>query len=187
MPRITKVYTRTGDDGSTALGSGQRIQKTHPRIVAYGTVDEVNAHVGAALAVRPASDLVEPLRQIQNDLFHLGASLCVREEDKQRYPMPEVEQQHVQWLEELMDRFSAKLPALENFVLPGGTPTAAHLHVARTVCRRGERSVLELAEDEPIGAHVVVYLNRLSDALFVLARYDNHAAGVPEPTWNSRA
>jgi cob(I)alamin adenosyltransferase len=187
VPRITKVYTRTGDDGTTGLGSGQRVPKTAPRIAAYGTVDELNAHVGAALAAGPVADLLEPLRAIQNELFHVGADLCVPEPDKARSPGPRIEQRHVQALEHLIDCLSKHLPPLENFILPGGTPAAAQLHVCRTVCRRAERDVLALAEREPVGPHVVAYLNRLSDALFVMCRYQNQRSGVADPLWNSRA
>jgi cob(I)alamin adenosyltransferase len=187
VPRITKVYTRTGDDGSTGLGSGQRLSKTAPRLVAYGTVDELSAHLGVVLAADPAPELVAPLRRIQNDLLHLGADLCVPEADKARCPGPRIEPRHIEALELLMDDITAQLPPLTNFLLPGGTPAAAQLHVARTVARRAERLVIALADTEPIGPHVVPYLNRLSDALFVLARYQNKLAGVTDPTWDSRA
>ena len=187
MPRITKVYTRTGDDGTTGLGDGQRVPKTSLRIAAYGTIDELNAQIGVVLAAGAANELVEPLWRIQNELFHAGAELCVPEADKAKHPGPRVEARHVEALEQLMDRLNAQLPALKNFILPGGSPAAAQLHVARTVCRRAERDVLALAAQEPIGAHVVPYLNRLSDALFVLARFQTKLAGVDEPLWDSRA
>ncbi len=187
MPRITKVYTRTGDDGTTGLGSGTRVAKTDARIVAYGTVDELNSHVGVVLALPVADKIREPLRRIQNELFHIGADLCVPESEKGQWPMPRVEGRHVDALEQLMDALSEELEPLKNFVLPGGTPAAAALHVARTVCRRAERDVLALAARESVAPDTVHYLNRLSDALFVMARYDNKVAGVPEPTWDSRA
>lgn len=187
MPRITKVYTRTGDDGTTALGTGQRVPKSAPRIQAYGTVDELNALVGVVLAAGVAPALVDPLRRIQNELFHLGAELCVPEADRARRPGPRIETRHVQALEQLMDQLSAALAPLQNFVLPGGTAAAAHLHTARTVCRRAEREVVALSATEPVGPEAIKYLNRLSDALFVMARFDNQTAGVPEPLWDSRA
>jgi cob(I)alamin adenosyltransferase len=187
VPRITKVYTRTGDDGTTALGSGQRVPKTAPRIRAYGTVDELNAQVGVVLTAGLAAELVEPLRRIQNDLFHLGAELSVPEADKAKRPGPQIEGRHVEVLEQLMDRLAAQLEPLKNFVLPGGSPAAAQLHVARTVCRRAEREVVALAEREPVGPNAIQYLNRLSDALFVLGRYQNKLSGVDEPLWDSRA
>jgi len=187
MPRITKVYTRTGDDGTTGLGTGQRVSKNALRIAAYGTVDELNAQIGTVLTVHPCAELVEPLRRIQNDLFHLGAELCVPEADRARFPGPRIEARHVEGLERLIDDLNGQLPPLSNFVLPGGTPAAAQLHVARTVCRRAEREVVSLSSHEPIGAYVLPYLNRLSDALFVMARYDNRRAGVDEPLWDSHA
>ena len=187
MARLTKIYTRTGDDGSTALGSGERIRKTSPRIAAYGTVDELNAQLGVVLAANPATDLAGPLLRIQNEMFHLGGQLSVPESAGARVPGPKIEARHVAQLEKLIDGFNQKLEPLKNLVLPGGHLAAAHLHVARTVCRRAERVMVGLAEKEPIGEHVVPYLNRLSDLLFVMARYQNKVAGVDEPLWDSRA
>jgi len=187
MPRITKVYTRTGDDGRTGLGGGQRVLKDSPRIEAYGTVDELNSAIGVALAAGPVPELAEKLRAIQNELFHLGSDLCIVEEDKARMPVPKIEERHVTALETTMDALTEKLTPLENFVLPGGAPAAAALHVARTVCRRAERRVFALSRTEPVGPHTIVYLNRLSDALFVMARYENAKRGVPDVLWNSRA
>jgi cob(I)alamin adenosyltransferase len=129
----------------------------------------------------------EALARIQNELLHLGADLCVPEEDKKRLPVPRIEARHIEALEALMDRLSADLAPLENFVLPGGTPGAALLHVARTVCRRAERLVVALARTEAVGEFAVPYLNRLSDALFVMARYENKARGVADRLWDSRA
>ncbi|MEW6249518.1 MAG: cob(I)yrinic acid a,c-diamide adenosyltransferase [Planctomycetota bacterium] len=186
MPRITKVTTRAGDDGSTALGSGQRVPKSALRIAAYGTVDELNAALGVVLASNPAEELREPLRRIQNELFHLGADLCVPEGDKGRHPGPRIEARHVVALDKLIAELSRQLPPLRNFVLPGGDPAAAQLHVARTICRRAEREVVALAAQEPVGPQAIPYLNRLSDALFVLSRRQNGLAGRPEPTWDSR-
>jgi cob(I)alamin adenosyltransferase len=187
VPRITRVYTRTGDDGTTALGTGERVPKSAPRIEAYGTVDELNAQLGVVLRVGVCGGLIEPLRRIQNELFHAGAELCVPEADRASCPGPRIEGKHVDALEALMNRLSEDLEPLENFVLPGGTLAAAKLHVARTVCRRAERVVAALAEQEPVGAELIKYLNRLSDALFVMARYDNRQGGVSEPVWDSRA
>ena len=187
MPRITRVYTRTGDDGATSLGGGRRVPKDSPRIEAYGTVDELNSQIGAALAAGLVPPLAEALAPVQNDLFHLGSDLCVSEEDKARRPVPRIEERHVLALERLMDRLSEELSALENFILPGGSAGAARLHVARTVCRRAERRVVALARQEPVGAHPVTYLNRLSDLLFVMARYENRSRGVSDVLWDSRA
>ena len=187
MPRITKVYTRTGDAGTTALGGGQPVPKDALRIAAYGTVDELNSVLGMALAGGLADDLASFLRGVQNELFHLGSDLCILEEDKQRLPVPRIEPRHVDALEALMDRLSEKLPPLDNFILPGGTVGAGHLHVARCVCRRAERELVALARTEAVGEHTVRYLNRLSDALFVMARYENLERGVADVLWNSRA
>ena len=186
MPRITKVYTRTGDDGTTALGEGTRVPKDAARIEAYGTVDELSSILGAARAIGLDRSLDGALSSIQNELFHLGSDLCVPELDKERRPVPRIESRHVDALENLMDRLSAKLEPLENFILPGGTAAAAQLHVARTVCRRAERRLVTLASLEPVGAHAVRYLNRLSDALFVMARYENLTKGSPDVLWDSR-
>ncbi|MEP0847699.1 MAG: cob(I)yrinic acid a,c-diamide adenosyltransferase [Phycisphaerae bacterium] len=187
MPRLTRIYTRTGDDGTTALGTGERVAKTSARVAAYGAIDELNSQLGVALASGLLAELVEPLRTAQNELFHAGADLCVPEKDKPSHPGPRIEARHVERLERLMDRLSESLPALENFVLPGGAAAAAQLHVARAVCRRAERDVARLMELEPVNPQILRYLNRLSDTLFVMARRQNHAAGVPEPTWDSRA
>jgi len=186
MPRITKVYTRTGDDGTTGLGGGERIAKDARRIEAFGTVDELNSQIGVAIASGLDADLAARLAIVQNDLFHLGSDLCALEADKTRRPVPTIEQRHIDALELWMDAMSAELSPLENFVLPGGTKGAAHLHVARTVCRRAERHAVGLARQERIGAHVVPYLNRLSDALFVAARFQNRRQGNPDVLWNSR-
>jgi cob(I)alamin adenosyltransferase len=187
MPRITKVYTRTGDDGTTGLGGGQRVRKDSLRIRAFGTVDELNSVIGVAIATGLDNDLRAKLETIQNELFHLGSDLCILEDDKVRFKVPQIEQRHVDALEEVMDDLSDQLPPLENFVLPGGSLGAAHLHVARTVCRRAERLTLALARKERVGGFVVMYLNRLSDALFVMARYENKQKHMTDVLWNSRA
>ena len=187
MPKITKVYTRTGDSGTTALGGGQRVPKDSLRVAVYGTVDELNSHIGATLAAGVDKALTEDLLRIQNELFHLGSDLCVLEEDKERMPVPRVEQRHVEALEELMDRLTAELEPLENFVLPGGAPAAVQLHLARTVCRRAERQLVTLAAAETVGEQTIPYLNRLSDTLFVMARFENKRKGVPDVLWDSRA
>jgi cob(I)alamin adenosyltransferase len=187
MPRITKVYTRTGDDGTTALGGGQRVAKDSLRIIAYGDVDELNSQIGVAVAVGLDDEISSELLRVQNELFHLGSDLCILEEDKARWPVPQIEERHVTALEEGMDRWGDELGPLANFILPGGSLGAAHLHVARTVCRRAERSLVALAREEPIGEWTVRYLNRLSDALFVLSRLENHRRGIPDVLWNSRA
>lgn len=187
MPRLTKIYTKRGDAGQTSLGGGQRVPKDHLRVAAYGTVDELNAQLGVALAGGLCERLASLLPAIQNELFDLGSELCFVEEDKQRYKLPQIEARHVERLEALIDEMTAVLEPLRNFILPGGSPGAAQLHVARTVCRRAERAVATLAHEESIGGQVLPYLNRLSDALFVMARYENHQAGIPEPLWQPGA
>jgi cob(I)alamin adenosyltransferase len=157
------------------------------RIEAYGTVDELNSFIGVAIASGLESTLAEKLAAVQNELFHLGSDLCILEEDKKRLQVPVIEQKHVDDLEAWIDRLSDRLGPLENFILPGGSPGAAHLHVARAVCRRAERLVTRLAESEAVGPAVIKYLNRLSDALFVMARYENLEKGVADVLWDSRA
>ena len=186
MPRITKVYTRTGDQGETSLATGARVAKTSPRIRAFGAVDELNSCLGVALALELEDAIQRALQRIQNELFHLGSDLCVPEADKQQMPVPVIEDGHVEPLEQHLDEWSEALPPLQNFILPGGTKAAAALHQARAVCRRAECDVLALAEGEEINARVVVYLNRLSDLLFVAARRQNAAEGASDVLWDSR-
>ena len=186
MPRLTKIYTKTGDDGTTALGGGQRVEKDSLRIETFGTVDELNAQIGVAIASGLEASLTEHLTRVQNELFHLGSDLCVLEADKAARPVPRIEEKHVRALETEMDRMTEALGPLTNFILPGGSLGAGNLHVARTVCRRAERLAVALAREEAIGPFVVKYLNRLSDALFVMSRWENRHRGVPDVTWNSR-
>ena len=187
MPRLTKIYTGQGDDGTTALSGGQQVPKDALRVAAYGTVDELNAALGAALAAGLSARLAEIGPRIQNDLFHLGADLSFREADKAEVEIPQIDAHHVAYLEKLVDEMVNVVGPLQNFILPGGSPGAAQLHVARTICRRAERKVVALAREEAVGAYVIPYLNRLSDALFVMARYENHERGVAEPLWDSHA
>jgi len=187
MPRLTKIYTRKGDGGDTSLGGGQRVPKDSLRVEAYGTVDELNSVIGVAVAGGLSQRLAALLPVIQNELFHLGSDLCFVEADKVKYALPQIEERHVQALEALIDEMSAVVGPLENFILPGGALGSAQLHVARTVCRRAERIVTALAREEAIGRYVLAYLNRLSDTLFVMARYENYQQGVAEPLWNTLA
>jgi cob(I)alamin adenosyltransferase len=187
MPRLTKIYTRTGDDGTTALGGGQRVPKDALRIETFGTVDELNSAIGVALAGGLEPTLADELRRVQNELFHLGSDLCALEDDKARTPVPRIEPRHVQALELAIDRMGGSLGPLRNFILPGGSTGAADLHVARTVCRRAERLAVALSRKEAIGPFVLPYLNRLSDALFVMARWENRHRGIDDVTWDSRA
>jgi cob(I)alamin adenosyltransferase len=182
MVVLNRIYTRTGDDGTTALGTGERLPKFAPRISAYGTVDETNAAIGVARLHLGGQhgELDRQLIRIQNDLFDLGADLCVPDRGK---PLPytplRVSDAQVKRLEDEIDGMNGSLPALRSFVLPGGAPAAAALHVARTVCRRAERLVVELAgmPDEPVSPAAIKYLNRLSDYLFVASRHVNKDAG----------
>jgi cob(I)alamin adenosyltransferase len=178
--RLTRIYTRGGDRGETSLGDGSRVPKLDRRIGAYGAVDELNSHVGVALAGELPEELRAPLELIQNELFDVGADLSVpfgaAGDGRLR-----VSQERVDELERLCDRFNAELPELKSFVLPGGTAASARLHVARTVCRRAEREALAAAEEVEVNPLVAVYLNRLSDLLFILARAAN--AGHDEPLW----
>lgn len=187
MPRLTKIYTGKGDEGSTRLSSGELVAKDDPRVIAYGTVDELNSAIGVALAGGLAETLREALLPVQNELFHLGSDLSFRGELEAGRAIPQIEERHVRKLESLIDKMTAVVGPLENFVLPGGAPGAAQLHVARTICRRAEREVTTLARAEPVGVFVLPYLNRLSDALFVMARFENMSEGVAEPLWDSRA
>lgn len=183
MPRLTRIYTKTGDEGLTGLGGGRRVSKDSARVRAYGTVDELNSAIGVALALGLSDRLTRELGTIQNELFDLGSDLCWPNDDERRERIPTVQAHHVERLEGLIDELNEVVGALTNFLLPGGSPGAAQLHLARTICRRAERETITLSRDEEIGALVLPYLNRLSDALFVMARYENHERGVAEPLW----
>ena len=182
MARLTKIVTRTGDDGTTGLAGGKRVSKDSPRIWAVGTIDELNSAIGLACAIRTDPVLDAHLRQIQNDLFNLGAELATPP-DAFKKGMPCVDQQRVAGLEKLVKDLARELGPLKEFILPGGGPVAAQLHVARTICRRAERFCVRLGKEEKIGDQVIPYLNRLSDALFMLARWANIRAAVKEAYW----
>jgi cob(I)alamin adenosyltransferase len=185
MLRIMKIYTRTGDDGTTGMLGPGRVRKSSPRIEAYGTVDELNAVLGVARALAGVTALDELLGGIQSTLFTVGAQLATVA-PQLRETLDRVGDADVQLLESAIDAFEAELPALTTFVLPAGTPLATELHLARTVCRRAERRVVTLAEHEDVDATVLRYLNRLADLLFVMARVANHRAGVTETPWRAR-
>ena len=187
MPKITRAYTRTGDDGTTGLAAGERVPKDSLRIEAIGSVDELNAVLGIALASGLDANLESGLSRVQNDLFHLGAMLCVTDSGGRRGAGPRIEQKHVEALEKITDRLSADLPPLQNFILPGGSAGASALHWARTVCRRVERRVVALNRKEAVEPAVLKYLNRLSGLLSVAARQANRLAGTAEVFWDSRA
>ena len=178
--RLTRIYTRGGDGGETSLGDGSRVSKLDCRIGAFGTVDELNSALGVVLAGDVPDAMRGPLERVQNELFDVGADLSVPWGVTDRL---RVDQALIDRLEELCDAFNADLPELRSFVLPGGTETAARLHVARTICRRAEREVLLGAQEVELNPLVLAYLNRLSDLLFILARAANAAAGRDEPLW----
>jgi cob(I)alamin adenosyltransferase len=175
--RLSRIYTRTGDDGTTGLGDGQRVRKDHARVEAYGTVDEANSAIGTILGVPGLPEAVSRcLIEVQHDLFDLGGELCI---PGTRVIKPE----QIVRLEEILDEFNDPLPALKDFILPGGGPAAAACHLARTIVRRAERRVWTLADSEPVNLEVPKYLNRLSDLLFVIARVlARHEQGI-EVLW----
>lgn len=181
-----KIYTRTGDAGDTALFGGGRVSKDHHRVSAYGTVDELNASVGVAVAAVADAEIQKRLGQVQHDLFALGAVLATvpTQEDRPRPKgLPQLPTGRVAEMEAWMDAADGEVAPLRAFILPGGTPGAAALHLARTVCRRAERAVVHLATLEPVDEGIVVYLNRLSDLLFMFARLENHRAGSGDVEW----
>jgi len=182
-----KIYTRTGDGGDTGLFGGGRVPKHDRRVEAYGQVDELNAAIGFALAQEPRTFCRELLETVQKDLFTIGAELATPDPEKLAKALggPPLGRAQVAALEAAIDRYEPQLPALQQFILPGGVPKGAALHLARTVCRRAERAVVQLLRAQETGglSSVVPYLNRLSDLLFVLARVANHAAGASEVQW----
>ena len=182
--RLTRIYTRGGDKGETSLGDGSRVSKLDARIAAYGSVDELNAQLGVVLAGNPPDELRVPLERIQNELFDVGADLSVPfagPDERLR-----VTQEMIDGLERLCDELNAPLPELKSFILPGGTELAARLHVARTVARRAERAALEADRAHGVNPLACIYLNRLSDLLFIMPRAANRLAGV-EPVWRPGA
>jgi cob(I)alamin adenosyltransferase len=171
MVYLSRIYTKSGDQGETGLGDGRRVPKDHPRVAAYGTVDELNAVLGLVRA-EAGDEHAELLRGIQNDLFDVGADLCVPETETAG-PALRVRAEQATRLEQTIDRLNERLQPLQSFVLPGGTKASAWCHLARTVCRRAEREAVTLAHSEPVNPQAIIYLNRLSDLLFVLARVCN--------------
>jgi len=175
--RLSKIYTRTGDDGSTGLGDGSRVAKDSARVTAYGTVDEANSAIGVVLACEIPDAVRNVLVSVQHQLFDLGGELCIPGHAA-------IHGDDVDRLETLLDGFNADLPALKDFILPGGGMAAAQCHIARTVCRRAERETVTLANHEPVRPEAIRYLNRLSDLLFVLCRVLARASGHGEVLWN---
>ncbi len=192
MARVTRIYTRSGDDGTTGLVGGQRVAKSDPRIACFGAVDECSSVIGLArraIADGPGDErtafLDSLLAWTQDALFNLGSDLATLPKDR-REGMPRIGQSDVDALETSIDRMQRDLEPLNNFIHPGGSYAGGFLHLARTVCRRAERSLVQLAADEPIEPIVMRYVNRLSDALFVWARWVNHALGATEHQWNPK-
>ena len=189
-----KIYTGTGDLGKTSLFSGERVSKSDRRIEAYGDVDELNSLLGALIAALPAEDkdIAEALERVQSDLFQLGAILAVTPDSPALDSLEKISANRITGLEQAIDEIEAKLPALSGFILPGGHPTAAWAHICRAVCRRAERHVIRMSDDYSQGQaaeqfqRAVVYLNRLSDYLFVVARCCNQRHGVPDTLWRQK-
>jgi cob(I)alamin adenosyltransferase len=180
-----KIYTRTGDDGSTALFAGGRVPKHDLRVECYGTVDELNSALGLARALRALPGTDDRLHLVQRQLFHLGADLATPLESSPAFVV-RVRPDEVYWLEMQIDSMTNDLPPLKAFILPGGVLSASQIHVARTICRRAERLATALSEHETLSPQALPYLNRLSDFLFVLARWENHFHGAPEEKWAVR-
>jgi cob(I)alamin adenosyltransferase len=181
-----KIYTKTGDSGETGLFGGQRVSKASLRVEAYGEIDELNSTVGWARVEISDPDLDAILNRIQNDLFEIGAELGSTEDRKQKSTLPLITEPQVEVLERAIDKYEQGPPALTTFVLPGGCESAARFHVARCVCRRAERALVTLGAQESLRGELFRYVNRLSDLLFVLARYANHAAGVADVPWKGQ-
>lgn len=174
--RLSKIYTRTGDDGTTGLGDGSRCEKDGARVSAYGTTDELNSVLGIVLAHGVSGDVQRVLHEVQHHLFDLGGELCIPGHQA-------IQETHIDWLENTLDHFNDQLPPLKDFILPGGSLAAANCHVARTVCRRAERLVVSLQRDEQVPPFSMRYLNRLSDLLFVLARVIAREGEGSEVLW----
>jgi cob(I)alamin adenosyltransferase len=177
-----KIYTKTGDDGTTGLIGGERVRKCDARLDCYGTIDETNAAIGVAAVTAP-EELVSKLREIQNDLFVIGSHLATPSESTQAQSLPPLDESMITRLEMQIDSAEHDLPPLRQFILPGGCETSARLHLARTICRRGERLLVDFSLDRPVPPVILTYMNRLSDWLFVQARWANHVAGVDDVPW----
>ncbi len=181
-----KIYTKTGDAGETGLFGGVRLSKASLRVAAYGDVDELNSAIGWARVAVSDTDLDALLNQIQNDLFEVGAELGSTADRKEKGGLPLIEEAQVKTLERAIDRYEEGPPALQSFVLPGGSESAARFHLARCICRRAERGIVALGAQETLRGELFHYLNRLSDLLFVLARDANHTAGVEDIPWKGQ-
>jgi cob(I)alamin adenosyltransferase len=181
MPRLNKIYTRGGDGGQTRLGDNQLVPKDSPRIEALGVVDELNAHLGLAIAFGLDPELANRLREIQSQLMDLMADLAQPQKSSSKRQAQKIKADQVEALEALIDRLTAKIGPMNSFIIPGESPRSAVLHVARTVCRRAERGVVRLSHSEPVDSQTIPYLNRLSDALFIMACFEDKHRGVSDP------
>ncbi len=183
MGKENRIYTKTGDDGTTGLVGGNRVKKNNPRLEAYGTVDELNAQIGLLRSYELPGDVVQLIIEVQNKLFNIGSRLASDEKGDDFTKELSITEENIAQLEEAIDQFEQDLPQLTHFILPGGDIVVAQCHVARTVCRRAERRIIEFAELQPVQPEVVRYINRLSDFLFVLARKLGAERGVDESPW----
>ena len=179
-----KIYTKTGDDGTTGLADGYRLPKSALRVDVYGTIDELNAIIGIAISNGIHEKISPALMIISNLLFTAGSDIATPLESKTGYKLTRIGQAHIEWLEKQIDSYDTELPPLKWFILPGGSPAAGYLHQARTVCRRAERLAVELSEKETLNPYVIKFLNRLSDYLFTAARLSNNLAGIEDVRWN---
>jgi cob(I)alamin adenosyltransferase len=180
-----KIYTKFGDKGQTSLYGGQVVAKDHPRIEAYGTLDELNSNIGLAACSISDEHVVEILTHIQNDLFRISSILATPEKKNNGKYARNISGDDITYLEKKIDMIDENLPALKSFILPGGSDSAAKLHLARTVCRRGERHLIHLSHEIEVDPDIIIYINRLSDLLFVMARHMNHINNVPDIPWKN--
>jgi len=178
-----KIYTKTGDRGETSLYCGGRVKKTHPRMVVCGTLDELNSHLGVAASAAPSQEAGKALKMLQSLIFELGSDIAATLTHGEKGGGTRISETHIQFLESEIDTMTALLPPLRSFILPGGSPSATQIHVARSVCRRAERELIFAADSEEISEFSRIFLNRLSDYLFTLARYENLLSGHPETEW----
>lgn len=179
----TKIYTKTGDKGKTSLIGGTKVPKSHLRIEAYGTVDELNAYLGLCRDIMLDDNSRNTVQKIQEDLFIIGALLACDPDKKMKMTLPEIKEDHIHLLEKEIDRMDGVLPAMKYFILPGGHQIISHLHIARCICRRAERYCVRLEEESTVDLLILQYLNRLSDYLFVLARYTGHLLHIEDIPW----
>ncbi len=179
-----KIYTKTGDEGETSLFGGERVKKSAQRLKAYGTIDELNSFIGTAVVESVDDGVKKILRKIQSQLFTLGADLAAPDTEKtKKLNVFRVDDSFYKFIEESIDKYENELDELKSFILPGGSKSSSVLHVCRSVCRRAEREIVELSNSEKVNKEIVVYVNRLSDLFFVLSRYENKIAGIPDIEW----